>query len=205
MIEIKSKTFPNGYKVVVSIDPEPQSPREWDNVGTVVLHNRGYGFGDEVADMHELLRLQEDKSLICLPIYLYDHSGITINTTGFSCPWDSGKVGVIYCTKALAIKEFGKKLCTTKVREKALERLKGEIKDLDQYIQGNVYGFQVFNAAGEEEHSCWGYYGDVDYCMSEGESFVEYCIPVADTDIVGFAHECGEDLLQNMQGATDES
>ena len=37
MTEIESKTFPNGYKVVVSIDPEPQSPREWDNFGTVVI------------------------------------------------------------------------------------------------------------------------------------------------------------------------
>lgn len=175
MTEIKSKTFPNGYKVVVSIDPDPQSPREWDNIGTVVLRDNGYNFGDEMAGVEELIQLQEDKSLICLPIYLYDHSGITINTTGFSCPWDSGKVGVIYCTKEQAVKEFGNKVCTAKVRDKALKCLEGEVKELDQYIRGEVYGFQVFDPQGEVVDSCWGYYGDVDYCLKEGESFVEYC------------------------------
>lgn len=176
MTETKSKTLPNGYKVVVSYDPDPQSPREWDNIGTVVIHNRsGYAFADETADMHELLNLESDKSLICLPIYLYDHSGITINTTGFSCPWDSGQVGVIYCTKADAIREFGNKVCTAKVRDKALKVLKAEIEELDQYIQGDVYGYQVFDPSGEVVDSCWGYYGDADYCLQEGESFVEHC------------------------------
>ena len=176
MTEIKSKTFPNGYKVVVSIDPEPQSPREWDNIGTVVIHNRSrYAFADETADMHELLNLESDKNHISLPIYLYDHSGITINTTGFACRWDSGQVGVIYCTKADAIREFGNKVCTAKVRDKALKVLKAEIEELDQYIQGDVYGYQVFDPSGEVVDSCWGYYGDADYCLKEGESFVEYC------------------------------
>lgn len=199
MTEIKSKTFPNGYKVVVSIDPDPQSPREWDNIGTVIIHNRSrYAFADETADMHELQALENDKDHIALPIYLYDHSGITINTTGFSCRWDSGQVGVIYCTKEQAVKEFGNKICTAKVRDKALKCLKGEIKDLDQYIRGEVYGFQVFDPQGEVVDSCWGYYGDVDDCLKEGESSVAYCTPVADTDIVGFDHECGEDLLQNL-------
>ena len=169
MTEIKSKTFPNGYKVVVSYDSDPQSPREWDNIGTVVIHNRSrYAFADETANMHELLSLESDKNNIALPIYLYDHSGITINTTGFSCPWDSGQVGVIYCTKADAIREFGNKLCTAKVREKALEYLRGEIEELDQYIRGEVYGYQVFDSSGEEVHACWGFYGDSSYALQEG-------------------------------------
>lgn len=176
MTEIKSKTFPNGYKVVVSIDPEPQSPREWDNLGTVVLWNHvKYNFGDENASMSYLRGLEANKDVIWLPIYLYDHSGITINTTGFSCPWDSGQVGVIYCTKEDAIKEFGNKVCTAKVREKALKWLEGEIEDLDTYLTGEVYGYRVLDKLGEEVHSCWGFYGDSDYCLQEGESFVEHC------------------------------
>ena len=176
MTEITTKTFPNGYKVVVSIDPDPQSPREWDNIGTVVIRNRsGYAFADETADMHELQALENDKNYIALPIYLYDHSGITINTTGFTCRWDSGQVGVIYCTKEAAVKEFGNKVCTAKVRDKALKSLKGEVELLDQYIRGEVYGFEVFDPSGEVVDSCWGFYGDVDYCLQEGVSFVGHC------------------------------
>lgn len=199
MTEITTKTFPNGYKVVVSYDTDPQSPREWDNLGTVVIHNRSrYAFADETASIDELQELENDKNHIALPIYLYDHSGITINTAGFSCPWDSGQVGVIYCTKEAAVKEFGNKVCTTKVREKALKCLRGEIEELDQYLRGEVYGFEVFDPAGELVDSCWGFYGDVDYCLSEGVSYVEHCCREDDTAIIGFDHCCGEELLQNL-------
>jgi len=206
MTEITTKTFPNGYKVVVSYDPDPQSPREWDNLGTVVIHNRSrYAFADETADMHELLNLASDKTLISLPIYLYDHSGITINTTGFSCPWDSGLVGLIYCTKADAIKEFGNKVCTAKVRDKALKVLKAEIEELDQYIQGDVYGFEVFDHLGEEVHSCWGFYGDSNYALQEGiaqakamSRLEEVSTEDQDLAILGDAHCCGEELIRSV-------
>ncbi len=169
IMEITSKTLPNGYKVVVTYDTDPESPRAWDNLGTIVLNNRSrYSFGDETASPDYIKELEADKELICVPIYIYDHSGITINTTGFSCKWDSGQIGVIYVPKQVAVKEFGKKVCTQKVRDKALKCLQGEISDLDAYVSGEVYGYRVLDPEGEEVSSCWGYYGDVDYCLSEG-------------------------------------
>lgn len=176
MIEVKSKVLANGCKVVVSYDPCPQSPREWDNVGKVVVWDGcKYQFGDESMTRYEFEVMEQDKNLIWLPIYLYDHSGITINTTAYSCRWDSWQVGIIYCTKEKAVQEFGKKICTAKVREKALKCLEAEIKELDQYLCGEVYLVTVFDPQGKEIHSCAGYYGDADYCMSEGESFVKHC------------------------------
>jgi len=47
-----------------------------------------------------------DKYII-LPLYLYDHSGITMSTGPFSCPWDSGQVGWIYAPKQKFIDETG--------------------------------------------------------------------------------------------------
>ena len=47
----------------------------------------------------ELFSLVEQMDgMVILPLYLYDHSGITMNTCGFSCPWDSGQVGWIYAS-----------------------------------------------------------------------------------------------------------
>lgn len=51
----------------------------------------------EVNELYDLVRAT-DKYVI-LPLYLYDHSGITISTVPFSCPWDSGQVGWIYAPK----------------------------------------------------------------------------------------------------------
>lgn len=47
-----------------------------------------------------------DKYVI-LPLFLYDHSGITMSTSVFSCPWDSGQVGWIYASKQKFIDETG--------------------------------------------------------------------------------------------------
>lgn len=173
--EVTDKTLPGGHRVVVEYDQDPESPREWDNVGTIVLHERcRYSFGDETASMEELQEINDDPNNIVLPVYLYDHGGITISTAGFSCPWDSGQVGIIYCTKARAIKEWGKKILTKKAREQAIKCLQGEIKDLDQYLTGTVYGFRVLDPNGDEIDSCWGFYGDSDYCLSEGMASAEH-------------------------------
>ena len=168
--EHSRKTLATGYSVVVYYDPYPDSPRNWDNVGTVVLLDRcRYDFGDETAGQDELARIARDPDNICLPIYIYDHSGITINTTGFSCPWDSGQVGLIYCTKDRARKEWGRVY-----RQRALACLKGEIETLDQYLTGQVYGYVVRDPQGEELDSCWGFYGDAENCMAEGEAVARH-------------------------------
>lgn len=171
--EVDSKTLPGGHRVVVEYDQHPTSPREWDNVGTVVLHERcRYSFGDETASGDQLREIADDPNNIVLPVYLYDHSGITIRTSAFSCRWDSGQVGIIYCTKQRAIKEWGKKILTKKVREQVISYMQGEIEELDQYLTGQVFGYRIYDPEGNELDSCWGYMEE-DYCMSEGVSLAK--------------------------------
>lgn len=163
------KKLDNGYAVKVVQDTDPESPREGDNVGTVAILDRcRHHFGDKHLSHKELDRIAKDKSNIVLPVYIYDHSGITISTTGFSCPWDSGQVGIIYISRKDAIKEWGKTICTASVVRKARERLALEIETLDQYITGDVYGYVVEDPQGEETDSCWGFYGEVEYCLEAG-------------------------------------
>lgn len=176
-----------GITVEVEQDYDSTNPaKNWDMVGTMVLSDRcRYNFGHETADYETLQELANDPKHIVLPVYMYDHSGVTINTTGFSCPWDSGQVGVIYCTKEKAVYEFGKKLCTKKVREAAIRCMQGEVESVDDYLTGNVWGYRVLDADGEELDACWGFVGDEEYCRSEGESAAEWHIKQA-------AKEAGE-------------
>jgi len=60
----------------------------------------------EDLDVKDLLYFVKDYYVI-LPVYIYDHSGITLNTVGFSDPWDSGQVGWIYASKGKFLKETG--------------------------------------------------------------------------------------------------
>jgi hypothetical protein len=111
---------------------------------------------------------------VYLPVYMYDHSGITINTTGFSCPWDSGQVGWIVATKATVLKEFGVSSITPEVRVNVEGVLRTEIAVFDRYLRGEVYGYILYAPAAppcsecgrayEEvsEDSCWGFYDELD-------------------------------------------
>jgi hypothetical protein len=108
------------FRLRVFYDDHPENPREWDNLGTMVCSHRRYDLGDEQAKNTELYSSWEEwlenevlepnggeDEVVVLPLYLYDHSGITMNTSGFSCPWDSGQVGWIYCTKKRFREETG--------------------------------------------------------------------------------------------------
>lgn len=99
-----------------------------------------------------------DKNLITLPLYLYDHSGIAINTYGYSCPWDSGQAGFIYVDLDTIRKEYKVKRISKKLREQVRRVLISEVETYDTYIRGNVIGYRAENLRGEDMGSCWGFY-----------------------------------------------
>lgn len=147
-------------------------PREWDNLTTMICFHGRYSLGDKHDYNHdnydsweelEAAIIKNEKPLVILPLYLYDHSGITMNTTGFSCNWDSGQVGFVIVTN----KQIDLLGCTINNDEDwndYLERLKqqaiGEVETYDQYIRGDVYRFEVEDDDGEESHSCGGFFGN---------------------------------------------
>ena len=106
-----------------------------------------------------------EKDVIILPLYLYDHSGITMNTTGFACKWDSGQVGIIYATRKDCEVE-GLNIDNEEDREKAINILDSEVKVYDTYIKGDVYGISIVEYDEEYDNeydivdSCWGFFGD---------------------------------------------
>lgn len=171
------------YLIRIFQDESPESPREWDNLGTMVCFHRRYDLGDKHDykssdydswdEMKGAIMENEDIHTI-LPLYLYDHSGITMNTTGFSCRWDSGQVGWIFVSKEKVEKDCGKDCDVEKI-------LRGEVETYDQYLTGDVYGYKVYKVTEcdhgheheEELDSCWGFYGE-DECISEAKGIVEY-------------------------------
>lgn len=116
----------------------------------------------------EWLESQFLDKFIGFPLYLYDHSGITMSTTPFGCRWDSGQVGYIYASKKDICKWFQVRKVTDEIIERAKNNLLGEVKEFDQYIRGDVYGFQLIKVTtcseGHEhediEDSCYGFFGD---------------------------------------------
>lgn len=106
---------------------------------------------------HGLISMLESiDGFVFLPLYLFDHSGITMNTSGFSCPWDSGQVGWIFCTPDKLQAEYGE--ITPKTIQQATEVLEAEVRIYDTYLRGECYGYRLY-LSGEEIDSCWDFLG----------------------------------------------
>ena len=158
-IEYKNQT------IEIHHDSDGESPREWDNIGKILYHHSNYKLGDEEVDTSKYESwdaIEEEimetiNPIIVLPLYVYEHSGITIRTKPFSCKWDSFQFGLIYATK-----ESMTKCMPNYTDEDVVKQLKLEIEVLDQYLRGEVYGFCIKDKNGKDVESCWRYYNKED-------------------------------------------
>ena len=152
-----------GYTINVYPDivGEENDPRRWSNLGTMVCFHGRANLGDEhfFDHPHDLVDFIQDKNIISLPLYLYEHSGCRMNTEPFSCCWDSGQVGYIYVDLETIREEYGVKRVSAQLREKVKDVLQSEVDVYDNYIAGFVYGYNVEDSDGDEFGGVWGYYG----------------------------------------------
>ena len=145
-MNLYNQTEYNGYHINIYYDDDARSPREaYDNLGTLIGNFR-----------ESFL-----KEYIALPVYLYDHSGVTISTSRFSCPWNSGFFGIIAVPLDKVRREYGWKNITAERRKRIEGYLQGEIETLDDYYTGEVFGYRITpeDDDTEELDSCWGFYG----------------------------------------------
>ena len=180
------------YRIKIFQDEAIESPREDDNLGTMICFHSRYNLGDKHNhSREEAQKLLKGKDIcVSLHLYLYDHSGITMNTTGFSCGWDSGQVGFIYVTKQKVREEYNVKRITKNILEKVTNVLQGEVKTYDQYLTGDVYRYEIVEITKcdkgheheEDLDSCGGYYGD-EICLQEAEGIVNHYLK-KETEVV---------------------
>ncbi len=173
-----------GFDIYIEQDIEPQNPRtEWDNLCTIVCWHPRYNLGDTHSlgnsdDLYEFLAdldpddfetyeqwqnlvskkiaaMIDTHELFIKPVYLYDHSGLSVSTSTYTCPWDSGQVGFIYVTKETLDKE-GPHHYTP---EQVSDILDGEVETYNQYLTGAVYGYTVTHSDYGDLDLCWGFFG----------------------------------------------
>ena len=137
------------------------------------LHDKGTPREEVVAMVRQHREKHFNKHYFSLGLHLYDHGQITISTSRFNCPWDSGQVGFIFVPRTVAEKELnpdGKsfpQIRNTPMGGREFESLedlvhfylRSEVEVYDQYLRGETYGFVLLDANGEEEDACWGFIG----------------------------------------------
>jgi hypothetical protein len=172
-MELIKEVKRNGKTLKIFTDEDPIDPRENDNLTKMVCFHKRYDLGDTQTDYRqeafeswdELKAeiIEKEKPLVIKPLYMYDHSGITISTEPFSCRWDSGQIGWVYITNktidacGITIKNDE---TFAQYKERLEKYLEGEVNEYDQYIRGDVYLFEVTDENGKTIDGCGGFYGD---------------------------------------------
>lgn len=169
-IMVRNKSTGLIGRLTMDIDECAESPREWDNVATIMSNmskNSDWDISDEgwrmnTEEFAEFLHKKLDKKcpeikglkdidhivncenakncIVCKPIYMYQHDGQTISLSPFGCRWDSGHCGYIFIFKDKILKEFPD-ASDNNWRDKAEEVIQSEINIYDNYIRKEVYGY----------------------------------------------------------------
>jgi hypothetical protein len=172
-----------GYTIKIDIDENPIDPREDEDFDTMVCFHSRYSLGDKTdlkSDMFggwdelEKYLKKEKGASVTMPLYLYDHSGISMKTYrhGQHSAWDCGMVGFIYTTKKDIKRFFGNKKLTRAQIEKYLIQ---EVEIYNTYIMGMVYYFSIEDENGNpvEDGACGNWHDEKD-AITEAKSIIDY-------------------------------
>lgn len=158
---------PRTLKIVEDCDNDFNPRTDFDNVGTMVCFHTRYTLGDETDlradhfegwdELEKHLR-EEENAFVLLPLCLHDHGGISMQV-GTSSGWDSGQVGFIYATKEQARQAGWGDLTEQEMEKRVTQCLTHEVETYDQYLRGDVWGYQIVTEDGKVVDSCYGFYG----------------------------------------------
>ena len=152
------------------------NPRQWDNMGTMILNHKNYNLGDDdygIETYEELVDyLKEQEAEIVVKVWGYDHGGLSISTTRsgqFADEWDSGLLGVIYATKNDILENFTgwnsygirkpmRKYLTKKLRKMATRSLESEVRTYNRYLNNEIVCYTLYDKDGKEIDRLSGIY-----------------------------------------------
>ena len=193
-IEVLKARLPNGNKVQAELvyDPDADNPREWDNLGTILISpdkshwiaNRDVAVDTSIHlgknpfehwdnIRREQLKLKKSEIAIAYPITKYEHGEIFLQL-GYKRGWDYTVSGFVYVTKETLRKEYGVTRITKSVIARAESCLQSELNMLTGWLNGECYGWQIKESALTDDgldweevdtlDNCWGYL-DRDYAF----------------------------------------
>lgn len=117
----------------------------------------------ETGCYYQAIQALTEKMMV-LPIYLYDHSGLTISTRDtypYNDAFDAGLIGWGILEKEKAISELG--ATEDDWKEKAVDCIQSSVDAYDKYLRGDAWWYQLkdLDADGEwqDYESCSGFLG----------------------------------------------
>lgn len=174
MSDLAKKIEYRGYSINVYYDTDAQAPNEWENTDAFLVYDhrdfnvevKGYD-PTEIFEHVQTTKKWFFEGYYVFPVYAYIHSGVSLslgrNSYPFTCSWDTSFKG--FC---LVKRQKG----WTWRKNKAEKVAQSIVHEWNDYLSGNVYGFNIVGPDGEEDiDSCWGFYGD--QCEEDSDMVTE--------------------------------
>lgn len=192
MDTIKTETY-KGYTIRIQPDDDPQNPRDDDNLGTMVLLHRRHSLGDkhnyreaDYSGWAELRnQLVKDGAVVVLPVYGYDHGGLSISTKieqgWWHYAWDGGRLGFIVAFRQDIKKVQGWTKITNARKMEIIRQLMGEVEAYNTFLSGGYVGYTIEDSDEETVGGCWGF-DDIDYAIEQAKSEIDY-LPAAKEEL----------------------
>ncbi len=172
-----------------------QSPREWSNLGYFLTKDSRYNSPDgtdnplyeimleaeqdannaeeHMSLMKKMAKKQGITIIAIFPVVKYEH-GMVNYKLGIIHGWDYSNNGFYIITK-----ESQEELGISK--KDFIKTIEQELEVYNQYANGQVYEFILYNEKGEQEDACTGFY-EIDEIKDhlpdewQNEKMSEYCI-----------------------------
>lgn len=207
------------YTLNIMVDDCPDSPRNWDNLCTMVCWNRAYDLGDKHTfdnpnefmqhlyldvtgkhwcDDHKsdnwqdvYKELKETNLVLIKSINAYEHSGITVSTSN-GYPYNDRWDSYrvgFIYVTKKTIFEECGGITEENWKERADKYLEGEMEIYDQYLRGDAYGYKLTKKVTIQEK-----------CPHCGVVIKEYEDEVEEDSYWGFYGSCLEEngILDNL-------
>jgi hypothetical protein len=181
---VKQKTLERGVTVKVVLDETDNTEcpiGSYDDAVRLVKFSRRNGTSDTACERGErspfkepgdVLTWAKANRFIVYPVFKYEHGNVAYKTSPFSCPWDSGQAGYLLLDR----KEWPRR------GKKSDTYAKAVLESYTSWCNGEVYGFVIEDEDGEVLGSCWGFIGEIDYCLEEGISAAEWHVKTIGED-----------------------
>ncbi|MGB4205934.1 MAG: hypothetical protein WBJ84_10000 [Bacteroidales bacterium] len=169
-----------GHKIEILLDECAENPRtEWDNLCELHVVDSRYYLGEhrhkDVGEITDVVEEAEKRGDMVLWLHAYIHGCVVLSlrpfygrVPGYHAEFDSGCCGVCIVRKSKALREFGRKRWTKKIREKVYKIAEAEVETFTKWLNGEVYGFRIDDGDGD---SCWGFYS-IDEALAEARSCI---------------------------------
>lgn len=174
------------FTVEIYSDDDSGNPRtDYDNLGTIYMEHGGrsiqpegnapdgivfnyaaYDDGEYPEDVEGKIAAHRRIKSVVLPVQYAYEGGVD------ECDEDDAE-GYIYVTRERVLEEYSSKILTKHLRERVETYLRGEIETYNQWATGDVYGYEITDANGDDVESCWGLFG-LDYCIEEAKRAAEH-------------------------------